>query len=326
MPVSGILQTLKPWLPQGQDLTGLKKDLQRLAMDADLRASGRGRTPETMTPEMVTKVLESPAEELPEMFPVGWESVTASGRVDAVRAARIRAYQAMAETIRAIPLGPTGRVGDMGGGVPAADARFDIFIRTLPASPARLMPDGVAEVQVTAGVRDLIRALKEIRALEPASRVTDEQIDQISIRLKADNLTVTGYGMPRQTDAASSENVSPSDSVPLPDWAATVLEARALSHFPEDATDPEEARILASRSAKALALADLERQLDAVRLDDGRTVRERAAKDDVFLQDSKTFLASAKVARSDPTPDGKGWEATLRLPLGRLYEFSRPRQ
>jgi hypothetical protein len=73
-------------------------------------------------------------------------------------------------------------------------------------------------------------------------------------------------------------------------------------------------------------VADLEKQVGAVTLADGRTVRQRSTKDEVFRRDVKTFLSGAKTTQYRPTEDGKGWEVTLRLPLIRLYEFSRPRE
>jgi hypothetical protein len=112
------------------------------------------------------------------------------------------------------------------------------------------------------------------------------------------------------------------ETAPLPDWAAAALETRGESRPPEHIEDAKEARVLALRAAKATAMAELAKRLDAVGLDDGRTVRERAAKDPVFQRDLKTLLQSAETVASRPTADGQ-WEVVVRLPLARLYEFSR---
>jgi hypothetical protein len=37
------------------------------------------------------------------------------------------------------------------------------------------------------------------------------------------------------------------------------------------------------------------------------------------------FLASARIVKSEAAGDGRQWEVTLRLPLVRLWEFSRAR-
>jgi len=326
MPRDAVVQALARLHPPAPNETLALPDLDAHVVDGCLRASGSGRAPEDIDPLALARALAARVEDLPEMFPAGWERVTASGRVVAVREARVRAYRAMADRLRAIQVGPTRTVGDLVGGIATAEANLDVFIRNLPVAGApRLMPDRIAEVDVTALVRDVIRMLKEVRAQRPSDdRWTEEQIDHISVNLKADRLTVTGSGMPPADDVRPVEP-RPEARGSLPDWAANVLQAQAAARFSDDAADEAEARLLASRSAKARALANLERQLDAVRLDDGRTARERAAKEEAFRRDLKTFLSSARTALSRATEDGKGWEVALRLPLARLYEFSRPR-
>jgi len=305
-----------------------EEPLRDMAVDGYLRASGRGRAPDDLSPEAVKKILAARPEEFVEIFPVGWERVTATGRVVAQRRARVRAYEAMKARVPSIRMSPTATVGDAVRGAPAAEALLDVFVAGLPlAGPPRLMPDCVAEVDVAAPVRDLIKVLKEVRALEPAkTHWTDEQIDQLSINLKAERLTVTGRGMPPTDQVRPPEALAGEPGPPMPDWAAAVLEGRGVAIRPDDVEDEAESRLLAARSAKARAAEQIERHLDDVRLDDGRTVRDRAAKDDVFRKDITTLLASAGTVRYQAGSDGKQWEVVLRLPLVRLWEFSRPRE
>ena len=174
-------------------------------------------------------------------------------------------------------------------------------------------------------VRDLIRVLKDVRAVIPTdSRWPEEQMEQLLVYLKTDRLVATGYGMPPPDQVRPEEALPEAPASPLPDWAAQVLESRGTAKPPEDIDDAAEAQLLAARAAKARAASDLERQLDAVRLEDGQTVRQRAAKDEVFRRDIRTLLESAKVAKHQAIADGKQWEVVLRLPLVRLWEFSRP--
>ena len=330
VPLEPLVHEIQRLLPPAGEAAPTFDDLQRRSVDGHLEVSGRGRAPaEEMAPEMTKQVESSSLDVLPEMFPLGWESVTADGRVEAIRAARIRAYQAMADQIRAIELGAGRTIGQEVAGSSAAEVRLDLFIRGLPvAGPARLMPDRIAEVDVAAMVRDLIGILKEIRPAGQADDLwSEDRIDRLSVRLKTDRLTVMGFGMPPPEELRPGRTTV-AVGAPMPDWAAGVLEARGIDDFSEgdtDTRDSEEVRLLAARAAKARASMDLERQLDAVRLDDGRTVRDRAAKDDVFRGDLKTFLGSARTVVSRPTEDGNGWEVILQLPLFRLYEFSRPR-
>jgi hypothetical protein len=105
-----------------------------------------------------------------------------------------------------------------------------------------------------------------------------------------------------------------------------VLEARGVANRPDDIEDLAEAKVLAARSAKARAMSDLQRQLDAVRMDEDRTVRDRAAKDEAFRRDIVALIASAKTVKHEEQAGGKQWEVVVRLPLVRLWEFSRPRE
>ena len=303
-------------------------DLRSQAVDGFLRASGRGRVPPDLMPGILAKVEAAKQDEPVEMFPAGWERVTGCGRIEAERRARVAAYAAMGDLIRGIQVSPTARVGELVAGSSAAEAALDVFIRGLPVTgPPRLMPDGIAEVDVAAAVRDLIKVLKDVRALAPGDpRWSDDAIDQLSVRLKTDRLVVTGHGMPSPEDVRPAESLAGPPAAPPPDWATEVLEARGVARLPDDVQDPAEARLLAARSAKVRAAADLARQLDARKLDDGRTVRDRAAKDDAFRRDLTTLLASARIVKYQPMEGGKQWEAVLRLPLMRLWEFSRPKE
>jgi hypothetical protein len=297
-------------------------------MDGYLRAEGRGRAPRDLAPEVIRKVEAARLEELVEMFPAGWDRVSAMGRVDAVRRARIGAYAAMERMVRAIRLGPTGTIGDMASALPAAETLLDTYLRALPvAAEPRMMPDRIAEVDVVAQVRDLIKVLKDIRALEPADqRMPEDRIDQLSINLKSERLSVTGYGMPSPDQIKPDESLPTAPGPTMPDWAAWALEARGTAKCPDDIEDVAEAKILMARSAKARAMSAMERQLDAVRLEDGRTVRDRAAKDEVFRRDVVAMLAGAKTVKHEEQAGGKQWEVVVRLPLLRLWEFSRSRE
>jgi len=310
------------------DATTDLPDLRAQAMDGYLRMEGRGRPPRDITPERVRKVEAARPDELPEMFPAGWERVTALGRVEAGSRARVQAYAALAIQVRGLRLGSTRTLGEVVAGAPVAESILDTYMRSLPVAGApRMMPDRVAEVDVAVPVRDLLRVLKDVRAVIPAdSRWPEEQLEQLLVYLKTDRLVATGHGMPPPDQVRPEEALPEVPASPLPDWAAQVLESRGTAKPPEDIDDAAEAQLLAARAAKARAASDLERQLDAVRLEDGQTVRQRAAKDEVFRRDIRTFLESAKVARHHAIAEGRQWEVVLRLPLVRLWEFSRPRE
>jgi hypothetical protein len=252
----------------------------------------------------------------------------------------------MSVRVRALHLVATATLGQQIQGNPAAEARLDAFLRSLPvAGRPRFMPDRIAEIEVVASVARLIEALRAVRPHLPAKQQWPlEELDQISVRLKTDQLAVVGRGMPaeeflrpsREKDtrcrfperpegwpAETTPGVFVADQRPPPDWAALVLEAAATADRPDQALDEAQARLLASRAAKVRARDLLRRQLDEVRLADGLTVRERAAKDDAFAQDCRLLLDSARVVASRPA-DGKRWEVRLQLPLGRMAQFAAP--
>ena len=319
--LEAVLKTLGTLCTRREGEAPALDDLRARAVDGHLRVSGVGRVPQDLEPAVAARIVASPPETLPEMYPLGWATVQASGRLQAARDARIRAYEAMSARIRELRVTPSYTVSDLVGASAAAEARLDVYLRSLaPAGRPRMMPDGLCEVTVAAPLRDLIVAIKEIQAMNPTGpKVTGEEIDGLSVRLKTDRLAATGYGAPASTYVREGGGV---ETAPLPDWAAAALETRGESRPPEHIEDSKEARVLALRAAKATAMEELAKRLDAVGLDDGRTVRERAAKDPVFQRDVKTFLQSAETVASRPTDDGQ-WEVVVRLPLARLYEFSR---
>ena len=320
IPLEAVLKTLSTLCARREGDPALD-DLRARAVDGHLRVSGVGRVPQDLGPNVAARVVASLPETLPEMYPLGWATVQASGRLQAARDARIRAYKAMSARIRELRVTPSHTVSDLVGGSAAAEARLDVYLRSLaPAGRPRMMPDGLCEVTVAAPLRDLIAAIKEIQAMDlTGPKATEEEIDGLSIRLKTDRLAATGYGAPASTYVREGGGI---ETALLPDWAAAALETRGKSRPPEHIEDAKEARVLALRAAKATAMEKLAKRLDAVGLDDGRTVRERTTKDPVFQRDVKTLLQSAETVVSRPTDDGQ-WEVVVRLPLARLYEFSR---
>jgi len=323
-PLDVVVAEVAALLGRRPETVGLE-DLRERAIDGSLVTSGRGRAPPGVSQEVLERLDATPPEELPELFPAGWERVTATGRVLAIRAARVAAYRAMADRLRRILLGKTGSVGDLVQGVSAAESAFEAYVRSLPVTgPPRLMPDRIAEVEVSASLRGLIAVLKDIRRLRGAgSRWTDEQIDRLSVRVKSDCITVVGRGMPPPEEVRPAPAPTAAAGEALPDWATDVLEARGTARLSPEVPDGKEARLLAARSAKGRALAALRRKVDQMTLADGVTVRARAARDPTFRRDLETFLDSARTALCRPVEDGRAWEVTLRLPLLRLYEFSR---
>ena len=301
------------------------ESLRLRPIDGNLSASGRGRVPKGVSEEVAGRIASAPPDELPEMFPAGWNRVTAAGRVLAARAARVAAYEGMSARLRGILLGRTETVADLVEGSAAAEAAFNAYVRSLPvAGPPRLMPDGIAEVEVATPVARLIAVLKSIRRIRrPGPRLTEEGIDRLSVRIKSERIAVTGRGMPPPEAVRPSATPTVAGGEALPDWATDVLEAAGTADLSPDVPDARQNRLLAARSAKVRALAALERQVDGIALDEGTTVRERAAKDPVFRRDLETFLDSARTARSRSLRDGRAWEVVLRLSLLRLYEFSR---
>jgi len=294
-------------------------------IEGNLGASGRGGAPAGLSEEVVRRVASAPSADLPEMFPAGWRRVTAAGRVLAARAARVAAYEAMADRLKRILLGRSETVADLVGGSAAAEAAFDAYVRSLPAAGTpRFMPDGIAEVEVATPLARLVAVLKNIRRFRgPGTRQTEGAIDRLSVRIKSDRIAVTGRGMPPPETIRPASAPTVAGGEALPDWATDVLEAVGTAEVSADVPDARQNRLLAVRSAKVRALADLERQVNAVVLDGGTTVRQRAARDTVFRRDLETFLDSARTARCRSLRDGRAWEVVLRLPLLRLYEFSR---
>jgi hypothetical protein len=323
MPADVVLGAVGEWL--GSADPAALDGLRRLVIDGRLGASGRSAPPLGMPPDEVRRAAAARPEEFVPIFPVGWEGVTAAGRVEAQSRARVQAYDAVGSMLRAVRLGAAGTVGSLVKDSAGAEAMLDAFVRGLAlAGPVRLMPDGLAEADVAAPVRDFIKVLSDIRSMMPQDpRWAEARIDELSVTLKTDRLLVTGRGLPPAEGRRPADATAPA-SAPLPDWAAGVLEAKGLARFADDVDDAAQARLLAARAAKAKALEDLQRQLDAVKLDDGQTVRQRVTKDDAFRQDVRVFVSSARIVESRAVGD-REWEVRLRLPLVRMWEFSRPR-
>lgn len=304
------------------DAPAFLADLADQAVGGVLRATGAGRPPEDVPPEVLRKVMKARREAFPEVFPLGWQSVDPSGRLQAARDARIRAYQDIASRVMAVSLSPAKTLGEELDGARAAEIRLDTFLRSLPVrGRPRFMPDRIAEIEVAAPVADLIETLKDLRPLLPAERRwPDAALDQVSVRLKTDELVVVGRGMP----AADFVREGPVEERPAsaPDWVDRILEARGEAGIPDDVEDGERARVLAARAAESEALKALARKVNALELPGGDTVGKRAADDEAFAKDRETFLRSARITQSRAL-DGDRWEVTLRLPLERLYELSR---
>ena len=324
VPLDVVVAEVAALCGRGPEAVGLE-DLRERAIDGSLLTSGRGRPTPGVSKEVLERLDATPAEELPELFPAGWERVTATGRVLAIRSARVAAYQAMADRLKRILLGKTDAVADLVGGSSAAEAAFDAYVRSLSVTgPPRLMPDRIAEVEVSAPLRSLIAVLKDICLLRgPGGRWTDEQIDRLSVRVKSESITVVGWGMPPEAEIRPAPAPTVAAGEALPDWATDVLEARGTAYLSPDVADGKQARLLAARSAKVRALATLTQKVDQMTLSDGTTVRTRAARDATFRRDVETFLDSARTALYRPVEDGRAWEVVLRLRLLRLYEFSR---
>ena len=234
--------------------------LRGQAFDGVLSASGRGTPPQDVPPDQAKRAAAATPEEFVQIYPVGWEGVTAAGRVEAESRARVRAYDAMGAAVRAIRLGPAGTLGAMVKDSAGAETLLDTFVRGLPlAGPVRLMPDRIAEADLAAPIRDLIKVLRDIRAMTPQDpRWAETRIDELSVALKTDRVLVTGRGMPPPEGLRPADALAEPPSAPLPDWAAAVLEAKARARLPEDIENPDQARLLAARAAKAKALEDLE--------------------------------------------------------------------
>jgi len=322
---SAVVQAVSDACTGGDRAKVWLEDLKAQGEEGFLRESGSARAPAGgADPDLAAAAQVAAPGAVTALYPIGWEHVTAAGRVEAERAARVRAYEAMGAKIRSLTLRPAGTVGQKVAGNAAAEGRLDGFVRSLAvAGSPRLMSDQMAEVTVTASVRELIGVLKEIRVLLPEEgRWRDEDIDQLSVFLKTDRLEAVGRGRPGAASVQPAEVETPAEGAPIPDWAARVIEATGAAALSEEVADPERARVLAARSAKAQAASELEVKLSAVRLDDGRTVADRVAKDTVFRADVAAFVASARTVATRRTEDGR-YEVTLRLALERLYEFSR---
>jgi hypothetical protein len=294
-------------------------------IEPNLSAVGRGTAPPGLSDEAVRRIASAPRDRLPEMYPAGWRRVTAAGRVLASREARLAAYEALSQRLKGVVLGRTETVAGLVDGLPATEAAFEVYVRSLPVpGPPRFMPDRIAEVEAAAPLAGLIEILKHLRRLRPGgTRLTDEGIDRLSVRIKSERIAVVGRGMPPPEEIRPESVPAAAGGAALPDWATEVLRATGTADLSRDVIEAIQNRVLAVRSAKVRALAALEEQVDAIVLEDGTTVRARAARDAVFRRDLETFLDSARTVRQRPLRDGRAWEVTLRLPLLRLYEFSR---
>ncbi|MBE3070753.1 MAG: hypothetical protein IMZ66_11015, partial [Planctomycetes bacterium] len=107
IPLETVIRKVHDLYTPGEHETAAMDELRYQAVDDMLRVSGTGRPPGGISDEVMRGVEAARPEDLPEMFPAGWEGVTATGRVEAVRGARVRAYEAMGRRLRGLLLGQT---------------------------------------------------------------------------------------------------------------------------------------------------------------------------------------------------------------------------
>ncbi|MDP6380189.1 MAG: hypothetical protein QF662_02490, partial [Phycisphaerae bacterium] len=108
-------------------------------------------------------------------------------------------------------------------------------------------------------------------------------------------------------------------AAPVPPWARQTVRATGSALPPVD-VDPADTRIITARMARTDALANLERLVNATKIDAKATVGDFVAALPESRTDLETFLSGARAVRTRYLDDGR-CEVTVELFLKRLHRI-----
>lgn len=252
-------------------------------------------------------------------IPLGWENVTAQGRLMAGRAARVDALRRIAERVYGVLVTSATEVKDF--------VAEEDFIRTFTSAKIvgaketdqRFMSDGIAEVDIELTLETLVTTTKTVMdGYVKNDKFTGDYFRQVFQSAKITVIKETGRGVPASRFIRGSTTSVGVDEPPV--WAGQVLRATGSA-----AVDPAmlaenqaQAWLNAERAAFLDATRKIAEEVNGIRINATTLVKDFVAQHDAIQSDMRTFLQAPRTVAKRRLDDGTA-EVDVELPLERLW-------
>lgn len=287
-----------------------------------IQVMGEGVAPDNLPDDVVADLTKAPITTVRPMAYLGWEDVTARGRLMAKRAATVDGYRKMGERINGLVIRSDTYVRDFVAESDEIATSLNTFIRGLrTVGRPRYMPDQICEVDVEVTLRTVIANLKSShKAHYKGKKYKISDFDQISIKHQDKIIRVTGEGVAPEKYKKGTVEVEVEVEVNVPAWAAETITAKGSAVRPEGENNVAKAKLMAARGAKIVALRNLGERINGVSIRSGTIVRDFVTEHDSIRADLNTFISGAHVISTVHHDDGQ-CDVVVEIPLRRLWQL-----
>ena len=252
-------------------------------------------------------------------IPLGWENVTAQGRLMAMRAAELDACRQIAERVYGVLVESKSEVVDF--------ITQEDFIRTyvsarlvgVKVTGERFMSDQIAECDCELTLETLITTTKTvIDGRLKDHKFTGDYFRQAFQTAKLTLIKATGRGVPPPRFIRGA--VTTIGIAEPPDWAANVVKATGSGAVDQAmfAENQAQAWLNAERAAELDARRKIAEELAGLRIDATTLVKDFVAAHDEISSDMSTYQRGARAVAKRRLDDGTA-EVDVELPLERLW-------
>lgn len=290
--------------------------MTQFVQEKAIRATGYGAPREdNLAPVSTPTTVSSPTRGI-----VGWDDVSARGRLMAERAAKVDAYRNLAETVKGIRISGQTYVRDFVAESDYVQTALDTFIKgARQVGPYRYLPYGEVEVAVEVTVREVVKELKTIRK-HLVQRGwgwrrdiwQDIKFEQIVAVYPNKIVQATGNGVVPKKYRLAPANTAYNPAV-APTWTNASVSAVGTG-VPPDGVTGTEGKLMAVRAAELDARRQLLEKVYGVHIDAQTTVKDYVTQNDQVKAEVESFLAGAQVSEPKYLSDGSV-EVTASLPL-----------
>jgi len=258
-------------------------------------------------------------EKMKRTIPAGWETVTAQGRLMAMRAAQVDAYRQIGERVIGVLVESETEVQDF--------ITTNDFIRTLmrgrlvgvKVTGYRFMIDQIAECDCVMTLETIITTLKRIvDGKVKHDKFKGTYFEQILRKRRITRIKATGRGVPAARfirGAVSTVGISEA-----PAWSGQAVKATGSGAVDQAtlAENAAQAWLNAERAAELDAKRKIAEQVNGLRIDATTLVKDFITQHDEIRSDMTTYLRGSRVVAKRRLDDGTA-EVDVELPLGRLW-------
>ena len=209
-------------------------------------------------------------------------AAAAQNKLLARRAAEADCYRKLAETVYGVQITSDTYVRDFVAESDEIRSAVDTFVKGIRLGPPRYYEDGTCEVDAEVTVANMVTEIKRIHKEHYKGRVIHTtDIEHIKDVLKTKVIRVTGAGAPRPDLPAG-----------LPEGIEDVITAAPATYLPARSIPPiwrsvpAQARLMAQRSARVVAMRKLLERIKGLRLTSSTLVRD-------FITESDEIAAHA---------------------------------